>query len=617
MKWVFRAFENWIDPFRSPPLNDLPNDLFPFILYFLNQARWPLFAFLIVGGVVGLVEASLFYFVGLLIDTLKDADPATVWAEQGWLFVGMVVTVLFVRTIALSTSTLINEQTLVPSFFALVRWQSHRRVLRQSYRFFQDDFAGRIATKVMQSGQSLGDFLINLIQSIWFFLVFSITSIGLFALLDWRLAVVLVTWFTVYLSILAYTLPEVRRRSKIMSHARSGLNGRIVDSYTNVQTVKLFAGQEHEDQFGREGLTNMLEAARAFTRLVSGLRISLAFLNGLLITVSGILSVWLWQQGTITVGAIAVCLSLVLRINNMSGWMMFQFNGIFRDMGTLQDTISTVSVPIEVNDQPNAGRLDNVRGEINFENVKFNYGKQSGAIEHLDLIVKPGEKVGIVGRSGAGKTTMMNLLLRLYDPERGRILIDQADIAEVTQDSLRSAIGVVTQDTSLLHRSIYDNIAYGMRGASLDSVIAAAKRAHAHEFIDGVRDAQNRQGYDAHVGERGVKLSGGQRQRIAIARVFLKNAPILVLDEATSALDSEVEGAIQEHLLALMKDKTVIAIAHRLSTIAHLDRLVVLDKGRVVETGTHEQLSQKSNGLYADLWARQSGGFLPLADAAE
>ncbi len=616
MRRVFRAFENWIDPFRTPPTPDLPDQLTPFILHFLRQARWPFFVFLLVGGVVGLVEASLFYFVGVLIDTLKDADPATVWAEHGLMFGGMIVTVLVIRTIALSTSTLINEQAIVPSFFALVRWQSHRRVLRQSFRFFQDDFAGRIATKVMQSGQSLGDFLINLIQSIWFFFIFSITSVGLFAVLDWRLALVLIVWFAAYLGILAWTLPEVRRRSKLMSQARSGLNGRIVDSYTNVQTVKLFAGQVHEDEFGREGLSDMLSAARAFTRLVSGLRISLAVLNGLLITASGILSVWLWQQGTITVGAIAVCLALVLRINNMSGWMMFQFNGIFRDLGTLQDTIATVSVPIEVNDHPEAEVLAHVKGDIRFENVRFTYGKHSGAIEQLDLSIRPGEKVGIVGRSGAGKTTMMNLLLRLYDPEQGRILIDGNDIAQVTQDSLRSSIGVVTQDTSLLHRSILDNISYGARGATRDDVIAAAKQAHAHEFIKGVQDAQGRKSYEAHVGERGVKLSGGQRQRIAIARVFLKNAPILVLDEATSALDSEVEGAIQEHLLALMKDKTVVAIAHRLSTIAHMDRLIVLDNGRVVEDGEHDELIQ-SGGLYADLWARQSGGFLPVADAAE
>lgn len=616
MRRVFRAFEDWIDPFRAAPSSELPDDLGQFIFYFFKQSRWPFYAFLVIGGIVGLVEASLFYFVGLLIDTLKDANPATVWAEHGWLFIGMMVTVLVIRTLALSTSTLINEQTLVPSFFALVRWQSHRRVLRQSYRFFQDDFAGRIATKVMQSGQSLGDFLINLIQSIWFFVVFSVTSVGLFALLDWRLAVVLIIWFVAYLTILSRTLPEVRRRSKVMSQARSGLNGRIVDSYTNIQTVKLFAGQTHEDQFGREGLSEMLEAARAFTRLVSGLRISLAVLNGLLITASGVLSVWLWQQGAITVGAIAVCLALVLRINNMSGWMMFQFNGIFRDLGTLQDTIATVSVPIEVNDAPRAQVLSGVTGGIEFQSVRFTYGKRSGAIERLDLTIEPGEKVGIVGRSGAGKTTMMNLLLRLYDPEEGRILIDGNDIAGVTQDSLRRSIGVVTQDTSLLHRSIFHNISYGAHGATREDVIAAAKRAHAHDFIEGVTDAHGRSGYDAHVGERGVKLSGGQRQRIAIARVFLKNAPILVLDEATSALDSEVEGAIQEHLLALMAGKTVVAVAHRLSTIAHLDRLIVLDNGRVVEDGTHDALIQKI-GLYADLWARQSGGFLSLDEAAE
>lgn len=616
MKRIFDAFENWIDPFDVPSNAELPDDVGAFILYFLRQARWPFFALLVLGGVIGIVEASLFYFVGLLIDTLKEADAATIWSDHGWMLAGMAVIVLVVRTVALSASSLINEQVVVPSFFALVRWQSHRRVLRQTYRFFQDDFAGRIATKVMQSGQSLGDFLLNLIQSIWFFTIFSVTSIGLFAALDWRLAVLLLLWFVAYLSILAHTLPSVRRRAKTMSHARSGLNGRIVDSYTNIQTVKLFAGNVREDAFGREGIEEMRAAAQAFTRLVSGLRISLAVLNGLLITATGYLSILLWQGGAITVGAIAVTLALVLRLNNMSGWMMFQFNGIFRDLGTLQDTIATVSVPIGIVDRAEAKTLTNVQGAIRFDNVRFNYGQDAGAIEHLDFVIRPARKVGIVGRSGAGKTTLMNLLLRLYEPEQGRITIDNVDIADVTQDSLRRNIGVVTQDTSLLHRSIFDNIAYGTPEATLDQVRVAAERAHVDSFIAGVRDARGRAGYDAHVGERGVKLSGGQRQRIAIARIFLKNSPILVLDEATSSLDSEVEAAIQDHLLDLMADKTVIAIAHRLSTIAHLDRLIVIDHGRIVEDGTHEALIQRK-GLYADLWARQSGGFLPTTAAAE
>ncbi len=616
MRRLFRAFENWIDPFAAIPKQDLPDTIGPFMLYFLRQTRWPFIIFLVLGGIVGLIEASLFYFVGLLIDTLKDASPATIWAEHGWSLAGMAFMVLVVRSLALTASALINNQTLEPSFFALVRWQSHRRVLRQSYRFFQDDFAGRIATKVMQSGQSLGDFLINLIQSIWFFTVFSITSIGLFAALDWRLAALLAIWFAAYFGILAVTLPEVRRRSKIRSHARSSLNGRIVDSYTNIQTVKLFAGTDNEDLFGREALETMLKATHDYTRLVSGLRIALTVINGLLITAAGFLGIWLWSSGAITVGAIAVTLALVLRINNMSGWMMFQFNGIFRDLGTLQDAISTVSVPIGVLDHPAAKPLANVIGDIHFESVRFHYGNDKGAIEQLNLTIRPGEKVGIVGRSGAGKTTMMNLLLRLFEPEQGRILIDGTDIAGVTQDSLRRNIGVVTQDTSLLHRSIHDNIAYGTADATREDVIAAARRAHAHNFIKDVRDTYDRAGYDAHVGERGVKLSGGQRQRIAIARVFLKNAPILMMDEATSSLDSEVEAAIQEHLLALMDGKTVIAIAHRLSTIAHLDRLIVLDEGAVVEDGSHDELIARG-GLYAGLWTHQSGGFLLTAEAAE
>jgi len=613
---LFRLFEGWIDPFIDDPDNELPRSAMAFVRYFLAQARWPFFAFLLVAGLVGLVETSLFWFVGLIVDALNQSDPATIWSDNAWLFGAMAVTLIVLRTLLWSLNALINEQTLVPGFFQLVRWQSHRHVLRQSFQFFQDDFAGRIATKVMQSGQASGDFLISTINSIWFFLVFGVTSISLFTVLDWRLGLLLTVWFAAYLVVTLKIMPSVRTRARHMANMKSGLNGRLVDSYTNIQTVKLFSANEREDAFAREGMTFLKDAVSQLSRLITSLRMILVSLNGVMLVLLGWMCISFWQAGSMTTGEIATVLGLGLRLNNMSGWMMFQINAIFRDMGTIQDSVNTVSVPHGVTDVSQPGALAGVQGRVRFEGVKFHYGKGDGVIDDLSFEVKPGEKVGIVGRSGAGKTTLMLLLLRLYDVEGGRVLIDDTDIAGVSQDSLRQNIGVVTQDTSLLHRSVRDNIAYGSFGSTQADIEAAAKRANAHDFITGLRDIRGRSGYDAFVGERGVKLSGGQRQRIALARVFLKNAPLLVLDEATSALDSEVEAAIQENLATLMDGKTVIAIAHRLSTIAHLDRLIVLDAGDIVEEGSHHELLQRG-GLYASLWDRQSGGFLPVEEAAE
>ncbi len=613
---VFRPFESWIDPFIDDPDRQLPLTAMAFVRYFLAQARWPFFTFLLVAGLVGFVETSLFWFVGLIIDALNNSDPATVWSDNAWLFGMMAVTLLVLRTLFWSLNALINEQTLVPGFFQMVRWQSHRHVLRQSFQFFQDDFAGRIATKVMQSGQASGDFLISIINSIWFFLVFGVTSITLFTALDWRLGLLLVVWFAAYIVVTLRIMPHVRSRARHMANMKSGLNGRLVDSYTNIQTVKLFSANDREDAFAREGMTFLKDAVAQLSRLITSLRMILVSLNGIMLVLLGWMCVSFWQSGNMTTGEIATVLGLGLRLNNMSGWIMFQINAIFRDMGTIQDSVSTVSVPHGVKDVANPGTLKAVQGGVSFEDVTFHYGKGEGVMDGLSFSVQPGEKVGIVGRSGAGKTTLMLLLLRLYDVEGGRVLIDGTDISCVSQDSLRQNIGVVTQDTSLLHRSVHENIRYGMPDATDAEVEAAARRANAHEFIAGLRDVKGRTGYNAHVGERGVKLSGGQRQRIALARVFLKNAPLLVLDEATSALDSEVEAAIQDNLTMLMDGKTVIAIAHRLSTIAHLDRLIVLDQGAIVEDGTHSELLQNS-GLYASLWERQSGGFLPVEEAAE
>jgi ATP-binding cassette subfamily B multidrug efflux pump len=617
LKPVYQRFETWLDPFAGPKPQELPTDVLQFIWYFLRQAKWQFGLVLLLSGIIGLVEAGLYASVGWIIDTLRASNPETVWRDNAWMFAGMAFAVLVVRTLAMSLSSIVSEQTIAPSFFALVRWQTHRRVLRQSYSFFQDDFAGRIATKVMQSGQSIGDFVLNLIQGIWQFIIFTVFSFALFAALDWRLALLLSVWFAGYFFALYRTLGEIRDRSQNLSYARSSLNGRIVDSYTNIQTVKLFAANEREDAFVREGVTRMVDAMQALGRYVSGLRVVLVTMNGLMITLTGLISIMLWQAGEISIGSAAVALGLVLRLNHMSGWISFQINGLFRELGTIQDTINTVSQPITVVDRPDAKPLRVTQGAIAFEDINFAYGQQVAAINDLTLEIAPGEKVGLVGRSGAGKSTLVNLLLRLHDIEHGRILVDGQDIANVTQDSLRSRIGVVTQDTSLLHRSVYDNIAYGRPNATPSEVEQAARKARAHDFIGALKDVRGRDGYSAHVGERGVKLSGGQRQRIAIARIFLKDAPILVLDEATSALDSEVEAAIQEQLTNLMDGKTVLAIAHRLSTIAAMDRLVVMDAGRIVEMGTHAELIER-DGIYADLWSRQSGGFLPetLDDAA-
>ncbi|MDD9910907.1 MAG: ABC transporter ATP-binding protein [Ahrensia sp.] len=616
LEGLFLLFENWIDPFRDGDAASPPRSAFGFVRYFLAQTRWPFIAFLVIAGVVGFIETSLFWFVGLIIDALNASTPETVWQDNAWLFGLMAFTLLVLRTLFWSLNALINEQTLVPGFFQLVRWQSHRHVLRQSYQFFQDDFAGRVATKVMQSGQSTGDFLISIINSIWFFLVFGLTSIGLFVALDWRLGLVLVAWFGAYVWMAFRIMPQVRKRARYMADMKSGLNGRIVDSYTNVQTVKLFSANDREDSFAREGMELLRRAVARLSRLITSLRMILSALNGVMLVVLGWMCISFWQAGHMTTGEIATVLGLGLRLNNMSGWIMFQINAIFRDLGTIQDSVNTVSQPHDVVDSHAPVALPPVKGRVRFDGVTFHYGKDSGVFDRLSFEVKPGEKVGIVGRSGAGKTTLMSLLLRLYDVEGGRILIDDTNIATVRQDALRGAIGVVTQDTSLLHRSVRDNIAYGAPDASMRDVEAAARRANAHEFIVGLRDVKGRNGYDAHVGERGVKLSGGQRQRIALARVFLKNAPLLVLDEATSALDSEVEAAIQDNLATLMDGKTVIAIAHRLSTIAHLDRLIVLDGGKIVEEGSHEALL-RAGGLYASLWERQSGGFLSVKEAAE
>jgi ATP-binding cassette subfamily B multidrug efflux pump len=508
--------------------------------------------------------------------------------------------------------SLVHQQTLMGNYPMRIRWDVHRYLLKQSMTFYQDEFAGRIATKLMQTALAVRECVIKLIDVLNYVTVYFLGMVFIVGSSDWRLATPLVVWLICYVLLLRHYIPRLGKVSEEQADARSMMTGRIVDSYANIQTVKLFSHARREATYARESMAVFMDTVYRSMRLVTSLYGLLYLINSLLLFSVSALSIWLWLGEAVSIGAVAVVIGLVLRLWGMSQWIMWEMSALFENIGTVQDGIGSISLPRLVEDKAGAKDIRVDRGEIRFEGVGFHYGKQKGVIENLSLTINPGEKVGIVGRSGAGKSTLVNLLLRFYDLEKGSILIDGQEIASVRQDSLRAQIGMVTQDTSLLHRSVRDNILYGRPDAGEEMVLEAARRAAALDFIGGLADAKGRKGFDAHVGERGVKLSGGQRQRIAIARVMLKDAPILILDEATSALDSEVEAAIQENLYKLMQGKTVIAIAHRLSTIAAMDRLVVMDKGRVIEEGSHEELIA-TGGLYAQLWQRQSGGFL-LAD---
>ena len=613
---IWSLAESHIEPFVDTDREVLPRDAFAFIAFFARQAKGPFILLLVIGGLSGVVDAALYWSVGWLIDLLGRTDPAALIAEHWPALLGLVLLVLVARAAVMIAGTVIEQQVIVPRFYTLVRWQAFRRVIEQPYAFYQNDFAGRIATKIMQGGEAVGDFLINILQTMWSFLTFIVLAATILATLDPLMGVVIGVWFVCYLAIARVLLPRVRKAGRRTADERSVLNGRLVDAFTNILAVKLFDSGRREHAFVRDALERFLGAVTQLTRAITTVRAAVAILNGMMMTGVGVIAVWGWTQGQISTGAIAASLGLVLRLNQMSGWMMFSINGLIRNYATVQDATGTISVEPAIRDRADAVSLPRAAGDIRFENVSFHYGKHGGVIDNLNLHIRPGERVALVGPSGAGKTTIINLMLRLFDVESGRILVDGHDIRDVSQASLRAQFGVVSQEPILMHRSIRDNIAYGRPGASMDEVVAAAKRASAHDFIAGIGDIKGREGYEAHVGERGVKLSGGQRQRIAVARMMLKDAPVLILDEATSALDSEIEAAIQESLFDLMENRTVIAIAHRLSTIAMLDRLIVIDGGKVVEEGSHNELVAKG-GIYARLWRRQSGGFLGLSQAAE
>jgi ATP-binding cassette subfamily B multidrug efflux pump len=589
-----------------------PPGLIAFYWHFTKQTKGWYGLMFVTSLAVALIDTVIPLFIGRLVSLMETSDRTAALAANAPMLAAMVVLILIVRPLVLLGDVAIRQNALLPGVTSLIRWQSHWHVIRQNLPFFQNDFAGRIASRVMQTANALRESVMSSIRGIFYIAAYGLTALVLMAISDWRLALPTFLWFVGYIMFLHRFVPRMRDLAKASSEARSHVLGRIVDSYTNILTVKLFARLSDEDAYVREVIDEHQQAMGAHTRLISQFMFWLSAMNAALLTGTAAIGITLWANGTLSAGVVATALPLAWQIANAAGWVSWEVTGIFENIGVVQEGMQTIAVPLSGLDKPGAVELNVPRGEIRFEGVFFSYGRSDSAavLDRLTFTIAPGERVGLVGRSGAGKSTLVNLLLRFYEPEQGRILIDGQDIGEVTQESLRGAIGVVTQDTSLLHRSIAANIRYGRPHATDEQVRAAARKAQADEFIIGLRDWTDRTGYEAHVGERGVKLSGGQRQRIAIARVVLKDAPILVLDEATSALDSEAELAIQEQLLGLMEGKTVIAIAHRLSTIARMDRLILLDQGRIVEQGSHDELLHLG-GHYATLWQHQSGGFLP------
>ncbi|CUH79594.1 ABC transporter ATP-binding protein [Tropicibacter naphthalenivorans] len=606
---MFRFFENLVDPYTEYAANDTPPQrLLPFLLQYTQPFRGIFVLAALMSIAVASVEVGLIWAMGWVVDLLAQ-DPQTVWNNYGGVLIALGLFVLILRPLLHVVDVALINNTIMPNLGTLVRFRAHAHVLRQSVGWFENDFAGRIANRIVQTPPATGEVAFQVFDAITFSLAYVVGALVLLGEADPRLMIPLAIWIVLYGLLIRWTVRNVSPASKASSDARSQFTGRIVDSYTNIHSIKMFANHEAELAYGQEAIEHARQTFQREMRLYTVMDMALNVINGLLIVGVVGLALMLWMQGTASAGAVAAATALGLRLNAMTGWIMWATTSLFRELGVIQEGMQTIAQPIALLDAPGAKPLEMTEGRVEIQSLTHHYGRETGGLEAVDLTIQPGEKIGLVGRSGAGKSTLVKLLLRFYDPDGGRIVIDGQDIAHVTQDSLRQHIGMVQQDSALLHRSIRENILYGRPDATEAQMIAAATKAQAHAFIQTLQDSEGRSGYDAHVGERGVKLSGGQRQRIALARVILKDAPILLLDEATSALDSEVEAAIQETLYGMMEGKTVIAIAHRLSTIAQMDRVLVLDQGRIVEAGPHEALLSQG-GLYARLWSHQSGGFL-------
>ncbi|MCB5408895.1 ABC transporter ATP-binding protein [Pseudogemmobacter faecipullorum] len=611
---MFRFFEGLVDPYAAYEETDIPpRRLWPWLKEFIRPFRK---VFAITGTlsvITAFTEVALIWYLGRLIDLMVATGPASFLSTHGWEAGAVALALMIMRPLIEFCSVALLHNTILPNFGTMIRWRAHRHVIRQPVGWFESDFAGRIANRIMQTPPAAGDAVFQTFDAVAFS---SVTIVGaglMLAEADPRLLLPLVVWFALYMLLVRWTIRRAGPAAVASSDARSAVTARVVDAYSNIHSVKLFAHHESEILYAKEAIEHARATFQREMRIITVMDFTLTVLNGMMIVAIIAWSVWLWSEGQASTGTVAAASALVLRLTNMTYWIMWAFSGLVQALGVVQEGMETITQPIQLTDAKGAKPLEYREGLIELQDLRHHYGREKGGIQGISLTIRPGEKLGVVGRSGAGKSSLVKLILRFYDPEGGRVLIDGQDVTRVTQDSLRRLIGMVQQDSSLMHRSVRDNILYGRPDATEAEMIGAAKRADAHDFILTLEDKDGRRGYDAHVGERGVKLSGGQRQRVALARVILKDAPVLILDEATSALDSEAEATIQDALYGVMQGKTVIAIAHRLSTIAAMDRIVVLDDGRIAEAGSHAELLA-AKGLYARFWARQSGGFIGLDD---